>query len=62
MAKKMQEQRSSNPEYQAFTEVLGRVLRVSHDELKQREDEWKAAKSKKRPKTSDDSRASDDKD
>jgi len=49
-------------EFEKFDAVIGKVLSVSHDELKRREEAWKrdrAAKKKKRkPKTSASGRAS----
>lgn len=56
----------SNPkrhdEYSAFEGLLKRVIQVPHSEIKAKLDEEKKQKKEKRPKTSDASRASDDKD
>lgn len=56
----------SNPkqqdQYTAFENLLKRVIQVPHSEIKAKLDEEKRAKNKKRPKTSDASRVSNDKD
>lgn len=57
----------SNPktsdEYTAFEGLLKRVIQVPHSEIKRREEEYKEQRKKeKRPKASDASRASSDKD
>jgi hypothetical protein len=52
-------------EYANFENALKTVLSVPREEMKRREDEYqreRAQKKKKRPKTSDASRASGDKD
>jgi hypothetical protein len=56
----------SNPktpdEYTAFEGLLKRVIQVPHSEIKARLEAEKRTKKEKRPKTSDASRASSDKD
>lgn len=47
-------------EYQAFENLLRRVVQVPHSEIKAKLEEEKRAKQLKRPKTSDASRASRD--
>jgi hypothetical protein len=49
-------------EYGAFSALLKRVLQVPHSEIKARLEAEKQQKEEKRPKTSDASRASNDKD
>ncbi len=52
--------KSGPDELRKFDALLGKVLSVSHDELKRRETEWKKQrKSKKRAKTSPASRDPD---
>ena len=51
--------RSDSSEFQKFDAVMRKVLSVSHDELQQREKEWKRKRAKKkRAKTAPASRAS----
>jgi hypothetical protein len=56
----------SNPktsgEYTAFENLLRRVVQVPHSEIKAKLEAEKRTKKEKRPKTSDASRASGDKD
>lgn len=56
----------SNPkmsaEYTAFENLLKRVVQVPHSEIKAKLDAEKRAKKEKRPKTSNASHVSDDKD
>jgi hypothetical protein len=50
-------------EFQKFDAAMRKVLAVSHDELKRREEKWKRDRAKKkRAKTLPASRASSDKD
>lgn len=50
-------------EFSKFDAVMKKVLAVSHEELKRREEKWKRDRAKKkRAKTSPVSRASSDKD
>lgn len=49
-------------EYEAFEGLLRRVVQVPHSEIKAKLDAEKRRKEKKRPKTSDASRASSGKD
>jgi hypothetical protein len=49
-------------QYMAFENALKQVIQVPHSEIKARLEAEKIAKIKKRPKTSDASRASRDKD
>lgn len=49
-------------EYTAFENLLRRVVQVPHSEIKAKLDAEKRRKRKKRPKTSDASRVSNDKD
>lgn len=50
-------------EFERFDTTVRKVLSVSHDELKRREEEWKRQRAeKKRAKTLPASRASTDKD
>jgi hypothetical protein len=50
-------------EFQKFDATMQKILSVSHDELKRREEKWKRDRAKKkRAKTSRVSRASSDKD
>jgi hypothetical protein len=58
----MKSNSKTSSEYQAFENLLGRVVRVPHSEIKAKLDEEKQSKKEKRPKTSDVSRASNDKD
>jgi hypothetical protein len=59
----MKSKRKSSGEYAAFESLLRQVIQVPRSELKRREDEYQAQRKKeKRPKTSDASRASGDKD
>ena len=62
----MTSRRKTSDEYSAFENVLKTVISVPRDEMKRREDEYQreraSQKKKKRPKTSDASRASNDKD
>jgi hypothetical protein len=52
-----------NAEFRKFDAAMRKVLSVSHEELKRREEKWKRDRAKKkRAKTSPASRASDDKD
>ena len=52
----------NNSEFAKFDATMRKVLSVSHDELKRREDKWKRERAKgKRAKTSPASRASSDK-
>jgi hypothetical protein len=58
---------SSHSEYQRFDATVRKVLSVSHDELKRREEAWKRSRAGqkprgRRPKTSDASPASTAKD
>jgi hypothetical protein len=55
-------ERSKNSEYAAFENLLRRVVAVPHSEIKARLEAEKQQKQEKRPKTSDASRASNDKD
>jgi hypothetical protein len=56
----------SNPkisgEYKAFESLLKQVIQVPHSEIKEKLEAEKRTKKAKRPKTSDASRASNDKD
>jgi hypothetical protein len=50
-------------EFQKFDATMKKILAVSHDELKRREEKWKRDRAKKkRAKTSPASRASNGKD
>ena len=54
-----------NQEFENFDALIGKVLSVSHDELKRREEEWRKEhpkpERKRKPKTSASGRASGDK-
>ena len=53
----------STAEFQCFDDAMRKVLSVSNEELKQREEQWKRERAKKkRAKTSPASRASSGKD
>jgi hypothetical protein len=49
-------------QYAAFEGLLKRIIQVPHSEIKAKLEAEKRAKKEKRPKTSDASRASSDKD
>jgi hypothetical protein len=55
----------NNPEFDKFDSLMGKVLSVSRDELKRREEEWRKEhpkpERKRKPKTSASGRASRDK-
>lgn len=51
----------TNSEYDAFSNLLKRVLSVPHSEIKAKLEQEKRQKQQRRPKTSDASRASRDK-
>lgn len=52
----------SSREFDKFDTTMRKILSVSHDELKRREEKWKRERAKKkRAKTSPASRASSDK-
>jgi len=36
----------ANPEFKAFDKIMRKILAVSHDELRRREEEWKRGKRK----------------
>ena len=53
----------ANKEFDNFDATMRKILSVSHDELKRREEKWKRDRAKKkRAKTSPASRASNGKD
>jgi predicted GIY-YIG superfamily endonuclease len=52
----------TSDQYTAFENLLKRVIRVPHSEIKEKLEAEKRTKKEKRPKTSDASRASGDKD
>jgi hypothetical protein len=56
----------TNPEFENFDKTMGKILSVSRDELKRREEEWKREhgrpRGKRKPKTSASARASRAKD
>jgi hypothetical protein len=59
----MKSKRKSSSEYAAFESLLRQVIQVPRSELQRREDEYQEQKKiEKRPKTSDASRVSGDKD
>jgi hypothetical protein len=43
-------QRSQNPEFDAFTRTMDKLLTVSHDELKRRMEEYKKQAAKRVPR------------
>jgi hypothetical protein len=57
---RMKSKPNSSPEYQNFTQALGKVLQVSHAEMQQRIAETKKAKAVK-PRPSSGGRVSSDK-
>ncbi len=58
----MKSSSQSSAEFQQFDVVMRKVLSVSHEELKRREEQWKRDRAKKkRAKISPASRASSDK-
>jgi hypothetical protein len=53
----------NNSEFEKFDDTMRKILSVSHDELKRREEKWKRDRAKKkRARTSPASRASNGKD
>jgi len=52
---------ASNSEFDKFDATMRKVLSVSHEEMKRREEEWKRTHSKKKRTKKSASRASGDK-
>jgi hypothetical protein len=48
----------TNPEFDKFDAVMKKILSVSHDELKKREEKWKRGRAKKKRARKPASRAS----